>query len=198
MFSAVQAQKKWANDADGDAIALLEAVSNGWNPPDSLSESEYRRIKSDSDEYPRALVGFAAFGCSYAAKKWGGYARGLDRRGRPRNYAGEQKRALLRQRDGLSGARYTSLDYKSLDIPGGSTVYCDPPYKGTTGYAHQIDHEEFWAWCEGLLRNNCRVFVSEYEAPSGWEAVWERRTRSSLTKASFSKFATEKLFTKGG
>ncbi len=55
-------------------------------------------------------------------------------------------------------------DYKELEIADGSCVYCDPPYRGTTGYEEQINYEEFYDWCYYLKYNkDCNVFISEYE-----------------------------------
>lgn len=67
------------NDLHPYLIALLKGVAEGtFTPPDSLSEEEYKYIKTHKDENP-ALTGFAGFGCSFMGCWWGGYAR---------NYAG--------------------------------------------------------------------------------------------------------------
>lgn len=188
---------RWGNDSNEWAVALLKALSEGWEPPEHLSESDYYLIKEDPYGYPPETVGFAAFCCSYAGKEWGGYARGVNSRGEPRNFAAEQKRNLLKQSKGLSGIEWTNEDYTTLTIQEGSTVYCDPPYEGTTKYKSQFSHEVFWCWCEGLIDSGCRVFVSEYNAPEGWVTVWEKTVTSSLTRNTGSKEGVEKLFTKG-
>jgi DNA adenine methylase len=195
MFSCVDVALKWGNDTSYFAVCLLEALSKGWTPPSSLSETEYRLMKESPKSYDPALVGFAAYCCSYAGKFWGGYARGFDSKGEARNFAEEQHRNLQKQKSGLVSAEFTVGSYLDMEIPVGSTVYCDPPYAGTTGYQSGFDSQDFWDWCEYLVDKRCRVFVSEYEAPDCWTPVWEKTVTNSLTKDTGSKKGTEKLFT---
>jgi DNA adenine methylase len=195
MFSCVDVALKWGNDTSYFAVCLLEALSKGWTPPSSLSETEYRLMKESPESYDPASVGFAAYCCSYAGKFWGGYWRSLNSKGEPRNCALEQARNLEKQRSGLVGSEFTVGSYLDMDIPVGSTVYCDPPYAGTTRYQSGFDSQEFWGWCEYLVDKRCRVFVSEYEAPDCWAPVWEKTVTNSLTKDTGSKKGTEKLFT---
>lgn len=194
IFSQVPANIKWGNDTATYAVALLDALSKGWEPPTYLDELTYYQIKEDPHGYDPALVGFAAYCCSYAGKFWGGYWRAKDMKGNIRNCAAEQARNLEKQRSGLIGAKFTNLNYLEMGIEPGSTVYCDPPYIGTTGYQYDIDHAEFWHWCEELVLKGCRVFVSEYKAPLDWECVWEKDVTNSLTKETGAKRGVEKLF----
>lgn len=60
------------NDIDSDVVACMKAISEGWDPPETLSEQEYSEIRSNPDAYPQHLVGFVSVGCSYSGKKWGG------------------------------------------------------------------------------------------------------------------------------
>ena len=85
------------------------------------------------------------------------------------------------------------MPYWELDIPDGSFVYCDPPYAGVTGYVDVFDSVKFWEWAE-CLSVRCRVFVSEYSAPSGWACVWSAATASSLDRDRGSKRSVERLF----
>ena len=195
MFSAVPADIKFGSDTAEFAVALLSALSVGWQPPEVLSEEVYKDIRANPSHYSPELVGFAAYSCSYAGKFFGSYARSRDAKGVDRNMAGEQRRALLAQAAGLSGGSFSVSSYADLTIPSGSTVYCDPPYANTTGYAGGFDHAPFWAWCEGTVKNGCRVFVSEYSAPDNWGAVWSKSVPSGLDKGVETKFATERLFT---
>lgn len=57
--------------------ALYTALQNGWVPPLEITENQYKDIKKNKDNYDKALVAFAGFACSYAAKWFGGYCRGL-------------------------------------------------------------------------------------------------------------------------
>lgn len=196
LFSEVSATFKWGNDSSYYAISLLEGLSKGWEPPTILSEMDYYQIKEDPNGYEPALVGFAAYCCSYAGKFWGGYWRSRDSKGNERNCAAEQVRNLEKQRGGLVNARFTNLMYLEMDIPRNSTIYCDPPYKGTTKYKGEFDHDKFWVWCNSLVDKGCRVFVSEYQAPDDWAEIWSKEVNNSLTKDTGSKKGIERLFTK--
>jgi len=194
MIDKVPAEIRWGSDVAEYAIALLDALSKGWVPPESLSEDEYRAIKSDPAAYPGALVGFAAYACSYSGKFWGGYGRN----GNPERYKKQfQYEAYLnvtKQAHGLAGVKFTRAHYNTFPYPSGATVYCDPPYASTTGYkSGAFDHPVFWDWAEKLSQTR-RVFVSEYEAPRGWVPVWGKEVTSSLTKNTGAKRGTEKLF----
>lgn len=199
MLAAVPARNKWGNDCSFYAIALLKAVSEGWRPPTELDERTYNELrtcaKSHDDATDAALIGFAAYCCSYAGKEWGGYWRAKSKGGLSRNPAAEQARNLEKQRPGLIAARWTCMDYKRMAIQPGSTVYCDPPYAATTKYKQSFDHGEFWQWCDGLVKVGCKVFVSEFSAPPKWEEIWSKSRTTSLTKNTGAKRDVERLFT---
>ena len=164
LFSEVPAQIKVGSDTASYAVALLSALSVGWQPPEALSEEDYKSIKSTPEKYDPALVGFAAYSCSYAGKFWGGYARGNSSKGVPRNFAAEQRRGLLAQAKGLTGSKILMSSYLDLDIPTGSTVYCDPPYANTTGYQGSFAHEVFWGWlwCMREYAIWCAVYFNDF------------------------------------
>jgi DNA adenine methylase len=193
LLSEVPAKYKWGNDTAKYAVALLEAISMGYVPPENVSEEDYKSVKSNPDAYPDHYVGFLAYSCSYAGKFWGGYCRGNNSKGEARNFAKEQVKALIEQAKGLVGCKFTNLDYTMLDIPENSTIYCDPPYANTTGYQSTFDHDKFWSWVKEQAKVS-RVFISEYNAPDWCECVWEKRVTSSLTKETGAKISVERLF----
>ncbi len=183
------------SDSHRYLIGLWKALQmDGFLLPENISNDEYDYIRKNKDGYPPALVGFVGFGCSYAGKWFGGYARGNDKNGDPRNYCAESRRNVQRQRPKLKGVHFECIHYASLQIPPESIVYCDPPYQHTTKYKGKFDHAVFWWWCEGLARAGHSVFVSEYKAPVGWVSVWERKVNNTLTKDTGSKQGVEKLF----
>lgn len=187
--------KKLANDSNQYLMSLLEAVGKGWKPPLEISESEYNVAKMLPEYMNNETIGFIGIGCSYGGKWFGGYARGNDSKGNPRNYAEESAKNILKQAGGLN-AVYQSGDYRDLNIPESSLIYCDPPYANATKYKDAFDHSEFWRWCNEKVDEGHTVFVSEYNAPSDWTCVWQKEVTSSLTKNTGAKKATEKLFTK--
>ena len=103
---------------------------------------------------------------------------------------------IAKQAPLLAGVDFRCQDYETLDVPEGSVVYCDPPYKGTTKYqTSRFDHERFYGWCR-RISGSCIVFVSEYEMPPDFNPVWERDVVVNLDGKS-AKAAREKLFTIG-
>ena len=173
-------------------IELLKAIRDGWIPPSVVTEEDYQKAKDSDDAKYKAFVGFCA---SYSGKWFGGYARGKDSKGNPRNYADEQKRHLMKQAAGLRGIDFKSVEYDMLPIPPNSIIYCDPPYAGTTKYATGgFDHAAFWQWCRDKVAEGHRVFVSEYNAPDDWVCVWEKPVCSSLTADTGAKRNVERLF----
>lgn len=191
------------NDINEYLVELFRAVQNGYVPPDYVTEEEYKHIRENKESYPKHVVGFVGFGCSYSGKFFAGFARNV-RKNAPdseilnkttRNYCAESKRNILRQTEGIKDIIFLNKNYWELDIPERSLLYLDPPYFSTTKYSNKFDHDKFWQWCGAMVNNGHKVFVSEYNAPENWKCVWEKKVFSSLTKETGSKIAIERLFT---
>ncbi len=194
MIAKVPAKIRWGNDVAVYAVGLLDAIGNkGYIPPTVVTEEDYQEVRKHPYLYSDEYVGFLAYCCSYAGKFWGGYARGDDSEGNSRNFASEQVRNLQKQRSGLVGVKFTTLNYLKMQVEDGSTIYCDPPYFGTTKYKGDFDHDVFWDWVSHKSKT-CRVFVSEYTAPDWCKVVWEKKVNNSLTKDTGSKTGVERLF----
>lgn len=192
--------KRIGNDINIHLINMFQEIQKGWKPPDTISEKEYKQLMNKSDisfgclESP--LIGFVGIGCSYSGKWFGGYARGNDNNGNPRNYCLESKKNVLKQLNNIKDVIFINGNYFEMNILTPSIIYCDPPYKGTTKYKTNFDHDRFWEWCDEMIKRGHKVFVSEYNAPKDWRCIWEKSVNSSLTKETGSKKATERLFTK--
>lgn len=88
--------------------------------------------------------------------------------------------------------RYNT-DYRNVELPDNSIVYCDPPYANTNHYGlnrSKFDNDTFWEWAR-----HCKqpVFISEYEAPKDFICIAEIPTTSKIA-AKASKKALEKIF----
>lgn len=180
------------SDAHPALIALYQAIASGWDPPSALSESEYRAARELPDSDPRKA--FAGFGCSFGGKYFGGYARAQRT---VRNYAAEARRGLLRDVGALVRARVSIEHGSFFDATprAGWTLYCDPPYAGTTGYAVAFDSDAFWRRASEWARAGSRVFVSEYACPAPHVVVWSKAHRSSVAaEQSARTLREEKLF----
>lgn len=179
-------------DSNKYLIALLREMQKQvpFNPP-HIGEAEYKAIQQNKENYPDWLVGYVGFNLSFAAKFFGGYCR--DKAG-IRNYENEAHQNLLAQQNLLVGIDFYCLDYRLLDIPESSIIYCDPPDKGTTQYKNKLDHLDFYDWCRAMKRKGHNIFVSEYSMPNDFTCVWEKEVSSNLDVSSKGKKATEKLF----
>ena len=146
-----------ANDINYYLIELLKSLSNGWIPPKEISLELYNNIKLNKDKYPPELVGFVGIPCSYAAKWFGGYCRGFDNKGNPRNYIMEAWNNVMNQAGKLKGVIFYNKNYDELRIPENSILYLDPPYFGTTQYKDKFDHNKFWDWCRTMSKSGHNV-----------------------------------------
>ena len=177
-----------ANDIHQDLISMWKMVQLGWLPPREVTEDEYKKIKLSGEPWLRAFVGF---GCSYSGKFWGGYARG----GETRNYAENAYNSTMKKASNLKDVYFYSGSYKDIEIPEGSLVYCDIPYKGTTGYSTgSFDHESFYMWA----KEKAGVVVSEYakNVPDGATVIWTQKSKKDIrNKFGLQEPTEEVLFT---
>jgi len=180
---------RMGNDSQEFLIALLVALQNGFVPPTDISKEMYYAIKSKPQEYPKQLVGFVGFLCSFGGKWWGGYA--FNTKGD--NYAERGSRCLVKQAKNFEGIVFKSGSYLELEIPESSLIYCDPPYSNTVQYRDTFNHELFWDWCRKQTKNGHTVFISEYSAPNDFVCVKEIQHKTILDKNSQYP-RTEKLF----
>ena len=166
-----------ANDIHPYLIDMWKHVQSGGELPDSVTEDEYKEVKANLDDC-RWLSGFVGFGCSFAGKWFGGYARGAGR-----DWVGESKRGALRKAAKLSGVTFNSESYDRVSAPNCSLIYCDIPYKGTTGYSSgSFDHEAFYSWALDMVSQGHRVLVSEYygSMPSGCQEIWRKASKQGM------------------
>lgn len=184
---------RMGSDIHPHLIVLLDAVSNGWIPPSFVSEAQYKEAQANRTLKPE--TGFIGFGASYSGKWFGGYARGNDNNGNPRNYADESARNIIKQGQKLKGCIFHCKPYYDVEPPQNSIIYCDPPYQGTTEYkTGAFDYERFWQWCRDKSKEGHQVFVSEYNAPEDFKCVWQKKVNNTLAKDTGSKQGIEKLF----
>lgn len=193
----IDAKYRYGLDANHALIALWKALQNGWEPPEHLSEDEYRRLKEAKDPND-PMTAFAGFGCSFGGKWFGGFARNAENH----NYAKSTKNALLKQIPKLADVYFITRDYRDIKPFCGAVVYCDPPYANTTAYGAlpNFDHDEFWETVRRWERGGVKVFTSEYVAPDDFEAVWQSNHKTGLRdKTGNVAKRVEKLFRwKGG
>lgn len=179
-----------ANDKHEYLIAMWVALQNGWIPPENVSKEDYYYVKNNPDE-DKALTGFIGFGCSFAGKWWGGYAKCKNR-----NYASNAKNSCEKKIGRVSDVQFNAGDYTSVEIPYGSLVYCDIPYKDTTKYTTgDFNYEDFYSWCKRLEINGNQVFVSEYahNVPEDAKVVFSIKSKQDIRNRENGKKTTEEV-----
>ena len=183
-----------ANDQHQELMAMWQAlIYDNWDPPQLVSEDEYKHIKYNQDQYPKYLVGYVGFN-SFGGKWFAGYRR--DKEGK-RDYWGEHYRNITKQVPKLEGVQLSCKSYLDLDIPKNSIIYCDPPYASTTKYRDGFDHDQFWEWCRQQSKDGHQVFISEYNAPDDFKCIWEKDAKTTFSwhaENLSTKVALERLF----
>lgn len=174
----VKHPRRVASDANKALISLYIALQNGWEPPSFLDEKEYQRLKAEQN-LDDPLTAFAAFGCSFAGKWFGGYARCANNN----NYAQMCKNALFKKAKHFTDVKFIHSSYLDLIVFPNSFIYCDPPYANTTGYdgvKETFNSEKFWNWCRNQANNGNCVMVSEYSAPADFVSILTINTKTDI------------------
>ena len=176
-----------AYDERLDMVLLRQALAEGWDPPASVSENEYRALKYAG---PSALRGFAGQACAFGGDWFHGYARGYD-------FAGAARRAVTRETKLMPNVSFAHGDFM-YDVPlrGDAVLYCDPPYAGTTGYSQGgFDHGRFWRRIRQWVNAGALAFVSEQTAPSDFVPIWKKQKTKGLRASDGTHEAlSERLF----
>ena len=221
-FTPINASKKIANDVNEYNIALwlllkeqgFNGVETEWseylnilsncedkpNGPNYLQARElYSDMKkdclSDGGKYPKALLGFVAYACSFGGGWWNGFIGYNEKKGE--NYVKEAIRGLKKHIDSavnMENSDFLHGNYEVIEIPDNAFVYCDPPYANTKKYANDFDNERFWDWCRELIetKENIKLLISEYNAPEDFVCIWSKGVQDSMGNNTMSK--NEKLF----
>lgn len=198
---------KLAFDTNPYLISMWNFLQKGGIVPAEISREYYNSVRGNynkqGDEFTSYETGYVGFCGSYGGRFFeGGYAGTvLTKQGNVRNYPLEAYRNIEKQLPNVMDVKFDCMDYKDIDLSGlDCVIYCDPPYKGTKEYTNGgFDSDKFWEWCDEQVEAGHQVFVSEYQAPDGWDCVWEKELSSSLRANGVikgEKKSVERLFTK--
>lgn len=182
-------------DLHHELVSLYHKVQQGWIPPEFISKEEYEDIRANktTSKYPPELVAFAGFGSAFGGSYFRKYAGEI--------YAARSQRSLLKKKKKLQDVKFFCADYVELN-PKGCIIYCDPPYEGC--YTFRItgrrgngsfDNNEFWETMNRWSEENL-VFVSELDAPTGWDCVMNVPIKASVRTKEGCSTRWEKLFCK--
>lgn len=188
-----------ANDNNRYLIAMLQRLTTDdkWKPPTDIPRNFYNDVRTsyyeDDGRYDDALIGWVGWMASRNGRFFDGGYSGFGKDGR--DYIGENIRNITRQLDDLRGVEWYCGDYSEIPIPAGSLIYCDPPYKNTSGYTtgRNFDYPLFYDWCRRKSDEGHIVFVSEYKMPGEFDCVWEKQVKNTLN-GTRTYTATEKLW----
>jgi DNA adenine methylase len=191
--------KRECYDLNEYVTACLDAASKGWLPKETYSEQDYADAKlrqAQRDKSNLAEDGWIGFACSFGGKFFGGFARNsADRTKKVKECSLQQFEYALKQFPLLQDVKFEHKDYRDIVINEPALIYCDPPYKSTTGYkVGGFNHDEFYEWCCKQVDNGHIVFVSEYkiEHPR-FKCVFEKEQKSAVRRAD-GVINTERLY----
>jgi DNA adenine methylase len=172
------------NDISIDLILFLKELN--FTFPTEVTEEKYKELKSSE---PSSMRGFVGFFLSFGGKFFGGFAQKYQKGNR--DFLKEAIDSSKKLQSDLGSE--IIFENKSYDefTPYGMCIYCDPPYKNTTGYG-KFDHDKFWETMRKWSEHN-DVFISEYDCPEDFECVFEIEKRLTMGKNK-SEIRFEKLF----
>ena len=182
-----------ASDGNAALVTMYQSLQAGWVPPDFVSEELWRAYKNNPrDNDP--MTAFCGFGCSFAGKWFGGYARSDGKI----CYAATTARSLAKQLPLIRDVEFRHGLY-GTHAPVDCLIYCDPPYAGTTQYGafDGFDHLKFWETMREWAEKGNTVIVSEYTAPPDWVCVYECESRMGLTTDGERPKRIERMFMYG-
>ena len=192
--------KRIGYDINKYLINFFNELQKGWMPPDNITLEEYKNIK-ENKEKDLKLTLWAGICCSYGGKWFGGYVSDYKenrrlKNGRLPNHQTESKNSILKQLNKIKDVDFICDSFENLSFEN-SLIYCDPPYKGTTKYKDDFNHDLFYKWCKEMKSKGNLIFISEYEMPIEFKCILEVETNTQLGNGSNSgnKKAIEKLFT---
>ena len=176
------------SDAHPDLIAMWQAVTEGWRPPEVTREM-YTQLRHAE---PSALRGFVGFGASFGGKWFGGWGASRGREAWRASARTVARQAEVFQRYGVG---FFPAVFGTCYPPSGTTVYCDPPYQGVTGYKKGLDRQTFYETVV-MWAADSHVYVSEYALPDWVPSVevWSRAKRVTLGSDTNRRIAVERLW----
>lgn len=193
--------RRLASDVNPYLIAMWKSLLNDEPQIYPISKEIYTELRKayrneDLSRYSKADMGWVGFMASFRGKFFDGYNGGERKTGggKIRNYCDEAIANILAQVDRLRGVEFRCCNYYDLDIPRGSIVYLDPPYRDTEEYqTEDFDYEYFYWWAEELSKAGNKVFISEYWMPPFFREVWSMEIACNMSDNKSSRI--EKLFT---
>lgn len=200
VITEVECQNRTGYDNSRTLIALLNKAKENFDDiPDDGSREWFEKARNiyrgkSNESMEDWKIGAIQWLGSYGTRGFpGGYAPNT---GNINHYKNNFKN-LKEHSKKFSNINFICSDYRDIQIPDGSLVYCDPPYFGTKpyGYANEsnFNYEYFWEWIRKLSKK-CYVIISEGTIPDDFYIIYETSKRRTL-KDKNDAFAVEKIVT---
>ena len=195
-----------ANDKNLHLIEMWKGLSENRKRPTEISKKLYDKARFEYNnktniEFDDFMIGWIGWMGSANGRFFdGGYSgKSNTKVGTVRDYIREAINNIENQLPKMFGVQFYHKDYTELEITNKSIIYCDIPYKDTKQYStsKNFNHSNFWDWCREKANQGHTIFVSEYEAPTDFECIWQKVAKSSLSangKIGGNKISVEKLF----
>lgn len=187
-----------ASDNNKYLIAMWKGLQNDRERPYDIPKSLYDKARTEFNndtniEFDDFLIGWIGWMASFNGRFFDG---GYSGKTSGRNYTDEQIRNTEKQLSLIKGVNFRYCDYRALEIPSNSIIYCDIPYKNTKQYStsKNFDYETFYDWCRGKKAEGHTVFISEYWMPDDFACVWEKQITNAMNTTKTYK-PVERLFT---
>ena len=166
--------------------------------PEEITKEHYYDVKNNQCNYDEWYVGLIGFCGSFSSKFWGGYASHGNNPKYKNTPFNQSRNNIIKQSVNLKDIKFECKDYKELDNLSGYVIYCDSPYKNTTGYNSAFNHVHYYKWLRKISLENI-VLISEYEMPDDFECIWEKDilcqvSKQNKLKSDISNKRCEKLF----
>lgn len=197
---------KIANDKNKFLIEMFKSLVNGKEYSHTITKEAYsarrdlynlskRHLVLSDEDY--AEIGWYGWMGSFNGRFFSGGYSGhdvLQKNGKTRDYIKEQINNTLKSIPKLKNVNFTSVDYFNVDIPEGSIVYCDIPYKDSKQYetSKDFDYEKFYEYCR-KNKDKYQIFISEYNMPEDFKCIWQKEVTNAINTTKTYK-PIEKLF----
>lgn len=188
---------RMAIDNNKYLIAMWKGLQDNLIRPREIPKDYYSLVRTSynnkDNQYSDFIIGWVGFTASFNGRFFDG---GYSGQSKGRDYIQEQIKNIEKQIPFIHGIEFYSGDYKTINYPPNSIIYCDPPYKDTKQYStsKNFNHEEFWEWCRLMKSQGHKIFISEYDAPEDFECIWQKEITNSLN-TNITYKAIEKLYT---
>jgi DNA adenine methylase len=188
---------RMASDNNKYLIAMWKGLQDNLIRPREITKDYYSLVRTSynnkDNQYSDFIIGWVGFSASFNGRFFDG---GYSGKTKDRDYIKEQIKNIENQIPYIQGIEFYSGDYKTINYPPNSIIYCDPPYQNTKQYStsKNFNYEEFWEWCRLMKLQGHQIFISEYQAPCDFICVWEKEVTNSMNTTLTYK-PIEKLFT---